>query len=387
MYLDNAATSFPKPSSVYDATDHWMRRNGTAYGRGQHGAGEASRRIVEQCREQVARLLGVESSSHVVFTQNCTDSLNMVLRGLLRAGDRVVSTTLEHNSVLRPLTQLQSEFELTTDLASFDPETGQLDLTELSRLLDTPSRLVVFSHASNVTGCVQPAEDIIARAHSAGALVLLDAAQTAGHMPFDMKRLNADFVAAAGHKGLLGPLGTGILAMRPGLESQVYPIRCGGTGTSSESREQPTAMPSRFESGNLNMPGLAGLHAATAWLLEETVEAVHQRITLLANRLRDGLRLLPRVQLYSDSRGEAAAWPRVGVISFNIRDTDCRDAAMILDQSFGIQCRSGLHCAPLAHQTLGTISSGGTIRFSPGPFTTPDDIEAAISAVAAIADS
>lgn len=385
MYLDNAATSFPKPTSVCDSADSWMRGNGAAYGRGQHGAGEASRQIVEQCRGQVARLLRVAFPSHVVFTHNCTDSLNMVLRGLLRPGDRVVSTMLEHNSVLRPLTQLKHEIGVQFELAPFDPLTGLVDLDQLRVLLNKPARLVVFSHASNVTGCVQPAEAIIALARDCGALVLIDAAQTAGHKPFSMQALGADFVAAAGHKGLLGPLGTGILAFRPGTESLLNPIRCGGTGTSSESLEQPAEMPARFESGNLNMPGLAGLHAATAWLLAETVEAVEHRIGVLTDRLRGALRLLSGVRLYADQPSGDSLPNRVGIVAFNIEGTDCRDAAMILDQSFGIQCRAGLHCAPLAHEILDTARLGGTLRFSPGPFTTPDQIEAAISAVAAIA--
>lgn len=367
-----------------------MRENGTAYGRGQHGAGEASRLIVDQCRSQVARLLGISAPAQVVFTFNCTDSLNLVLRGLLRPGDRVVTTMLEHNSVLRPLTQLKTEFGLKFDLARFDPETGLVDLDQLRSLLHSSPRLLVFNHASNVTGCLQPAAEIVAMAREAGALVLMDAAQTAGHLPLEIDKLGVDFVAAAGHKGLLGPLGTGILAMRPGAEHLLHPMRCGGTGTASESLEQPSGMPARFESGNLNLPGLAGLHAATNWLLAQSVEVVHRRIAVLTDRLRDGLRPLKNVRLYCDrvaANGSApggASIDRVGIVAFNLEGIDCRDVAMILDQSFGIQCRAGLHCAPLVHEVLGTSPIGGTVRFSPGAFTTSEEIETAIAAVAEI---
>lgn len=382
MYLDNAATSFPKPECVLHAVTGWMTSNGAAYGRGGHDAAAASQRLVEECRSQTARLLGVAAPQQVAFTFNCTDSLNLLLRGLLQSGDRVVTTRMEHNSVLRPLTQLQQELQLDLELAGFAPTTGLVDVDAVRRLLQQrTTRLLVVSHASNVTGCIQPVAELARLAHESGALVLLDAAQTAGHIPCSMQQLEVDFLAAAGHKGLLGPLGTGVLAIRPGLESLVRPIRCGGTGSASESLQQPETMPARFESGNLNMPGLAGLHAATRWLLQESVETVRQRVQELTERLRAGLRTLPQVTIYAD-QGTA---PRTGLVTFNIGDVDSRDVAAILDQSFQIQCRAGLHCAPLTHAVLGTSARGGAVRFSPGHWTTESEIDAALQAVAEIA--
>lgn len=384
MYLDNAATSFPKPPDVCAEMDQWMRSNGAAYGRGPYAAAEASAAIVDRCRQQLAQLLGVPASRQIAFTLNCTDSLNLVLRGLLSPGDRVVTSPLEHNSVLRPLHQLQQEIGIRFEFVRCDPAAGQIDPGHLEQLLvAAPARLVVLTHASNVTGVVQPIRELTQMAHTHGALVLLDAAQTAGHFPLDMRQLGVDFLAAAGHKGLLGPLGTGILAIRGGREELIRPVRCGGTGTVSESLAQPDTMPEKFESGNLNLPGIVGLRAATAWLLEQTVERLEQQASGLTRQLHEGLSRIPGVELYPQHR----RGPSVAIVSFNITGLDCREAAMILDQSFGIQCRAGLHCAPLTHRLLGTDVRGGTVRLSPGAFTTAADAETAIAAVSAIAAS
>lgn len=382
MYLDNAATSFPKPESVFTAVDAWMRGNGAAYGRGLHDAADDSMRLVDECRRQIAELLDVPSATQTAFTFNCTDSLNLLLRGFLKAGDRVLTTRLEHNSVLRPLTQLGKELGIQSDLVDFDPASGIIDLAQFQKLLtDHRPQLVAISHASNVTGVVQPVQQLTSLAHAAGALVLLDAAQTAGHIPFSMRQLDVDFLAAAGHKGLLGPLGTGILSIRPGLETLLKPIRAGGTGSASESLEQPESMPGKFESGNLNMPGLAGLHASTRWLRLETVERVHQKVDRLSQSLRQQLREIPQLTLYADD----SQCERTGIVTFNVGVSDCREVATILAQSFGIQCRAGLHCAPLTHETLGTHKWGGAVRFSPGYWTTEDQINDAVAAVAQIA--
>ncbi len=261
IYLDNAATSFPKPEAVYAAVDAYMRNNGAAIGRGSHSASDSVTRIVEQCRQRDATILDAESSDRIAFTFNCTDSLNLLLRGFLNHGDRVVTTKLEHNSVLRPLHQLQREMDVDVVHVGFDCSTGIVDTdaiaAEVNRL---PTRLVVLNHASKVTGIVQPVADVAAIAHNCGALLLLDAAQTVGHIPFSLQELGVDFLAAAGHKGLLGPLGTGVLYVREGIDNQLRPARSGGTGTASESVEQPSKMPCKMESGNMNAPGLAGLN-------------------------------------------------------------------------------------------------------------------------------
>ncbi|HQZ63759.1 MAG TPA: aminotransferase class V-fold PLP-dependent enzyme, partial [Planctomycetaceae bacterium] len=383
MYFDNAATSFPKPECVYDAADACMRGGAAAAGRGTHRNVEAAGQLIDDCRRQLATLLGVAAPSHVVFTLNCTDSLNTVLQGFLNPGDRVAATALDHNSVLRPLEALKSRIGIEVEIIPFDPVTGVIDVARYSEVLATGNiRLVVLNQASNVTGRVQPVAELTRIAHDHGASVLLDAAQTAGHWPVSMTELDVDFLAAAGHKGLLGPLGTGVLCLRPGLETHVWPLRFGGTGTSSESLVQPDEMPARFEGGNLNLPGIAGLHAASKWILDSGVEKLCAQIHATTLRLSDQLSRIDKVRVLEPCLAD----DNCGIVSFNIEDMDCRDVAMILDQSFDIQSRAGLHCAPLAHQTLQTNLHGGTIRLCPGVFTTGDNVAHVIHAVQQIAE-
>ncbi len=265
----------------------------------------------------------------------------------------------------------------------FDAQTGLIDTKSFVHELNKqPARLVVLNHASNVTGIVQPVETISAAAHETGALLMLDAAQTVGHIPFSVRALKIDMLASAGHKGLLGPLGTGIVYIRDGLEDEVLPIRCGGTGTDSESPLQPIAMPTKFESGNLNMPGLAGLNAAAEWILQQSVADLHQRILKLSTQLSQALREIHGVTVFGSADSQ-----NVGIVSFSLDGMDSQDVAAVLDQSFQIRCRAGLHCAPLVHKTLGTIPSGGAVRLSPGPFTAQADVAAAATAVAQLAAS
>jgi selenocysteine lyase/cysteine desulfurase len=225
-------------------------------------------------------------------------------------------------------------------------------------------------------------ETISAAANETGALLMLDAAQTVGHLPFSVRDLNVDMLASAGHKGLLGPLGTGIVYIREGLEAEVLPIRSGGTGTDSESLLQPAVMPTKFESGNLNMPGLAGLNAAAEWILQQSVDGLHAQISQLATRASESLRKISGVRVFG-----GAAVQNVGIVSFTLDGMDSQDVAAVLDQSFQIRCRAGLHCAPLVHKTLGTIPAGGTVRLSPGPFTVQADVEKAVEAVTQLAAS
>jgi cysteine desulfurase / selenocysteine lyase len=383
IYLDNAATSFPKPDCVYAATDTYMREMGVAFGRGSHAGTSDAARLVAQCRQRLARILDAESGDRVAFTFNCTDGLNLLLRGLLRKGDRVVTSTLEHNSVLRPLQQLKSELDLDLVHVDFDADIGVVDAEAFAQVLHSKqTRLAVLNHASNVTGVVQPVETISAAANETGALLMLDAAQTVGHLPFSVRDLNVDMLASAGHKGLLGPLGTGIVYIREGLEAEVLPIRSGGTGTDSESLLQPAVMPTKFESGNLNMPGLAGLNAAAEWILQQSVDGLHAQISQLATRASESLRKISGVRVFG-----GAAVQNVGIVSFTLDGMDSQDVAAVLDQSFQIRCRAGLHCAPLVHKTLGTIPAGGTVRLSPGPFTVQADVEKAVEAVTQLAAS
>jgi len=384
IYLDNAATSFPKPEEVYRAVDRCLREQGAAFGRGTHSQADGVRNLVDDARRAVARLIDAYSHQHVVFTLNCTDSLNIALQGLLRPGDRVITTTLEHNSVLRPLNHLADQYDVDVTTIGFDPVSGIIDLEQFeSELKNRPAKLAAFTHASNVTGVVQPVKELTRLAHQYGALVLLDAAQTTGHLPFSMSDLNVDLLAAAGHKGLLGPLGTGILALRPGLEQQISPFRFGGTGTNSESPKQPDAMPQRFESGNLNVPGLAGLLAGVEWLERQTIEQIARQSEMLTEHLFEGLSQCDEVRFLSPE----SARPQAGIVSFVIDGMDSRDVGMILDQSFEIACRTGMHCAPLVHTALNAESSGGSVRLSPGPFNTLEEVRSAIEAVSTIAAS
>ena len=383
VYLDNAATSFPKPTAVYDAVDAYQREIGVAVGRGSYGEALDAQRIVDRCRQRAASLFGAESPSRMVFTYSGTDGLNLALLGLCRPGDHVVTSVLEHNSVLRPLRWLQVRRGIEITLVSPRAD-GRIEPADVRDCLRPETRLVAILHASNVTGAVQPIAEIGELARRNGSLVLIDAAQTAGHATLDVSRMPVDVVACPGHKGLLGPLGTGLVYLRPGLEEQLDCYRLGGTGTQSEDDHQPRQMPDRYEAGNHNAPGLAGLEAGLAFLQSETIEKVRSTEAGLTGLLVEGLRSLPRVTVYGHASPQT---PHVGVVSFNVAGFAPHEAASILDESFGIQARAGLHCAPGAHRWLGTLDGGGTVRFSVGPLTTASEIDHALASVRELAES
>ncbi|MEP3482152.1 MAG: aminotransferase class V-fold PLP-dependent enzyme [Fuerstiella sp.] len=392
IYLDNAATSFPKPDVVYSTVDQWMRRAGVAYGRGNHSGTLSTDRMVQETRHAIAKLLNAETADRIAFTFNCTDSLHLLLRGIVKQGDKVVSTTLDHNSVLRPLHQLAIEKDASIDRIEYDRETGLINVDQFVTLVNKQQpRIVILNHASNVTGVVQPIQELTEIAHQAGAFVILDAAQTVGHFPVNLQALKIDYMAAAGHKGLLGPLGTGMIYVAPDMEHQLAAVRTGGSGQQSDSIEHPSRMPARLESGNMNVPGIAGLWASVHWLQDETVEAVHERIRDLELRLLSGLSTIKEVRIHcrpAHTNEDQQGWPQTtGTVSISIGETDCREVSVILDQSFGIQTRAGLHCAPLAHQQLETFDNGGTVRISPGPFNTVQEIDETIEAIRQVAES
>ncbi|MEK6233748.1 MAG: aminotransferase class V-fold PLP-dependent enzyme, partial [Planctomycetales bacterium] len=310
------------------------------------------------------------------------DSLNLALHGLLRQGDHVVTTVVEHNSILRPLRALEQQGIVTVDRVACDAR-GIVDPQRIREAAKPGTRLIAMLHASNVTGAVQPVAEAAAIARETGALFLLDAAQTAGHMPLNVAELPVDLLAASGHKGLLGPLGVGILYVRPGVEESLASVRQGGTGSESENDSQPDALPDKYESGNLNVPGILGLGAGVEWLLQQGVETIHARGQQLIDRLITDLRGISGATLYGPQ--DAAA--QIGVVSLNITNYDPREAATLLDAACRIQARAGLHCAPLMHQALGTLDQGGTIRFSVGAMNTESDVVAAANAVREIARS
>jgi cysteine desulfurase/selenocysteine lyase len=380
IYLDNAATSWPKPDVVYDAVDHYQRHCGAAAGRGAYRQAQQAQQVVTEARLSCARLLGVEKSQQIAFTSNGTDALNLAIHGLLRPGDHVVTTVCEHNSVLRPLHTQSLRHKVEVSYVDCDAA-GFIDPDSFRQAFRPNTRLAIVNHASNVTGAVQPIAEFAEVAHQRGALLLVDAAQTAGCMQIDVEQLGIDLLATGGHKGLLGPLGSGILYVSPGLETQLHTLRQGGTGTQSQADSHPEEMPERLEAGNLNMPALAGLAAAANYLGQRTVEAIHQQTAERTRQLYEGLRSIDRVHLV----GPSPEQPRVGVVSCMLEGYDPQEVAAGLDASYGIECRAGLHCAPRMHAALGSDRAGGLIRFSPGWATTTAQIEQALEGVAALA--
>ena len=369
IYLDNAATSFPKPPQVLRAMTGVMERFGANPGRGGHRLALQAGRVVEACREAAAELLGA-APERVVFTRCCTESLNLAILGLVRPGDEVICSHGEHNAVMRPLARLVTERGVAVKVLQ-PGENGLLTPDTLRAALTPRTRLVVLCHASNVTGVVQPVSSLGAVCREKNVPLLVDAAQSAGILDVTLDALNADMIAAPGHKGLLGPHGTGLLALRENVAPA--PLMVGGTGSMSESVLQPELLPDRYESGTLNLPGVAGLLAGVSHVRRHRRE-IAQREHALNERLRRQLAQLPGVQVLGD---ESA--PRVAVTSIVPRQGDSGALGDALDKS-GVAVRAGLHCAPAIHAWLGTLQSGA-VRFSPGMYTTEADVDGACALV------
>jgi cysteine desulfurase family protein len=380
IYLDNAATSWPKPASVYDAVDRYLRCNGAPAGRGAYGEAAEVERLVGDARKRIAHLIGESEPKRIIFTSNGTDSLNLALHGLLRAGDHVVTTVCEHNSVLRPLRELERAGGVTVTRVACGAN-GIVEPSEFASAVTSNTKLFVLTHTSNVTGAIQPAEEVGAIARSHGIRFLVDAAQSMGHIPVLAKHLSADLIAAPGHKGLLGHLGTGMLYIAPGIEPLLRATRQGGTGTASENDWQPESLPDKYESGNHNVPGIVGLGAALAYLAERKVDDIRGHEQRLTSRLLDGLKSIANLTIY----GPQDAARQVGVVSIAIDGYDPQEVATMLDTAYSVQVRSGFHCAPLMHASLGTRDLGGTVRISIGAFTTSEEIDRTIRAVGEIA--
>jgi cysteine desulfurase family protein len=380
IYLDHAATSWPKPPAVIRAMTDFMERAGGNPGRSGHRLSIDAGRIVYETRELLAQLFGADDPLRVVLTPNVTYALNIAMLGLLDpVRDRVVTTGIEHNSVMRPLRALE-ERGLALEVVPCGPD-GQLDLDALAAALRPGARLVVASHASNVMGTLLAVQEIAALAHAAGALLLVDAAQTAGVLPIDATALGIDLLAFTGHKGLLGPPGTGGLLIAPHLAPDlIRPIYMGGTGSRSEEERQPEMLPDSLECGTGNGPGIAGLGAGVRYLLERGIPAVRAHEQALAQRLIDGLRQIPGVTVY----GPPDAALRTAAISLRIEGHSVSEVGWRLDEEHGILCRVGLHCAPAAHRTLGTFPEG-TVRLAAGLSNTVEEMDAAIAAVRQIA--
>lgn len=375
IYLDNAASSHPKPPQVYLAVDEALRLSANPGRAGHRAALEAARRVFD-ARSRVAALLGAADESRVVFTLNGSHALNLALKGALRPGDHVVTTCMEHNSVVRPLAALEHR-GVTVTFVGADPE-GWVDPAAVERALTPATRLVALTHASNVTGTLQEAEAVGDLCRRRGLLFLLDAAQTAGSVALDVKRLGVHLLAAPGHKGLLGPQGTGVLYVAPGVELE--PLLEGGTGTQSEDREMPGALPEALEAGTLNTPGIAGLGAGVAYLEERGVAAVRRAELEILEWLLPELRRVPGLVVY----GPRDPARRVAVVSFNLAGRDGAHLGFALDEAYDIAVRVGLHCAPDAHRAAGSFPAG-SVRASFGAFNTLEDAEALVRALGELA--
>ncbi|MGE5589936.1 MAG: aminotransferase class V-fold PLP-dependent enzyme [Bacillota bacterium] len=380
IYLDNAATTNPKAPGVVEAVSRSLTEWNGNPGHGGHRLSVQAARVVEEARLAAASLLGISDDSRLAFTLNATDSLNLVLQSFLRPGARVITSSFEHNAVWRPLHQLRSQgvqfYAVPPGRAGWRRE--PFDLTAYRSALAAGASLVALTHASNVTGQMLPLADIVAEAHRLGVPVLVDASQTAGHLPLDVDGLGIDFLACSAHKGLLGPQGVGLLYVRPGLD--LAPLRLGGTGGNSESPEPPDEMPERLEAGTLNGPGIAGLGAAAGWLLEQGLDTVEVRQWALAEDLRLGLEDVPGLSLYV---GEGVRLP---VASLRLEGWSPAALEAALDEEFGCLTRAGLHCAPQAHRTIGTFPTG-TLRVSLGVFSTSADIAALVQALRSLSAS
>lgn len=374
IYLDNAATSWPKPAAVCEAVDRYQRENGAPFGRGASAAALEVARQVEQARRNVSQLLGVPDARRIVFTASGTDSLHLAVAGLFASTvtpvPHVVTTVLEHNSVLRALRALADLGRLNYSVVGCDGQ-GIVDPAAIEAAITPTTRLVVVSQASNVTGAIQPITEICAIAHRGSALCLVDAAQAVGELELNAQAAGVDLLAASGHKGLLGPLGTGVLYIRPGVESLVAAVRPGGTGIDSESEYQPTVMPARYEAGNLNVPGIVGLAAGTTYLLGRGISSVRQHVESLTAQLLARLAEIPEVVVH----GPSEARQRVGIVSITCPQVDVQELASLLDAAYGVQTRAGLHCSPRMHAALRTAPAG-TLRVSLGPLTTEAETEA-----------
>jgi cysteine desulfurase/selenocysteine lyase len=379
IYFDNAATSWPKPPGVAEAMVHFLNDVGANPGRSAHRLAVESGRIVYNAREAVAKLFNAPDPLRVVFGHNVTEALNLALRGLLRPGDHVITSSMEHNSVMRPLRALERQgVEVTVVRCS--PE-GFLVPADVEGAVQPNTVMIALNHASNVIGTLLPVAEVglIARRH--GLFLLVDAAQTGGAYPMDVQADGIDLLGFTGHKSLYGPMGTGGLVISERVDvTHLEPLKRGGTGSRSEHEEQPDFLPDLCESGTLNAVGLAGLEAGVRWVLERGVETIRAHEVELAQRLIVGLGEIPGVTVYGGLDSDL----QTSTVSFNIIGMEPSEVGLRLDEEYGILCRVGLHCAPAAHKTIGTFPAG-TVRFGLGAFNTREEVDTAVAAVGELA--
>jgi len=371
-YLDNAATSWPKPEAVYQAVDHFMREVGATPGRGGHWREEDALRIADDARDALACLFHAPDPQGVVFTLNATQALNMALKGLLKPGDHVVTSSIEHNAMWRPLKALERRGVAVTAVPC-EPD-GTLDPADVEASFRPNTRLVAMLHASNVLGTVLPVAEVGQITHRHGVPFLVDAAQAAGACPLDVDSMQVDLLAFAGHKGLYGPHGTGGLVVRPGIDLETWVE--GGSGTQSAIETMPAALPSRLEAGTQNMAGIAGLLAGVRFVIEQGVESIRAHEMAMAELLIQGMQTIPGLAVL----GPRDPARRTAVVSVTVEGHVVDQLAAVLDKVFDVATRAGLHCAPQAHRVAGTLECGA-LRFSPGYFTTVEEVQYAVGAL------
>ena len=380
IYLDNGATSFPKPEAVYSFMDSFHRNHGVNPGRSGYDLSIETGNVLEDARKLLAGYFGGSDPKRLVFSLNSTDALNLAISGTVEPGDHVITTTLEHNAVLRPLYHLSNRSNVEVDYLPFDPQ-GFVSPDDFETKFKRNTKAVVVNHASNVLGTIQPIREIGRLCRERGVTFIVDASQTAGKIPVDVEEMNIDVVAFTGHKSLLGPTGTGGMYVREGVT--INHTRGGGTGVKSAVRHHLEEYPYRMEYGTLNMVGIAGLYAGVKWLQDQGIETIHHREMALAEQFRDGLHQIEGVVTYcADDLTN-----HIGVICFNIEGFEAVNTGTLLDGEYNIACRTGLHCAPLVHEQLGTDKIHGTVRMGFGPFNTVDHVQHALTSVKEITDT
>jgi cysteine desulfurase family protein len=383
LYLDNAATSFPKPPTVLEAMTRYATQLGASAGRGAYSEAVETGQLISECRRRINRLINGQRAEHIIFALNCSDALNLAIKGLVDPAHpgHSICTHIDHNSILRPLNTLEERGWLKQTRIEVNPATGLVDPGDIRRAIRADTRLIAITHVSNVTGAVQPIRAIgrIAREHDIPFVV--DAAQSLGHVPLDMREDFIDLLAAPGHKGLLGPLGTGFLYIHPGMEKRLATLREGGTGSVSEQDTQPDFLPDKYEPGSHNAIGIIGLSEGVAWVLQQTVAKLAAHDRLLTTTFLDYVQDVEGLSCY----GPQNVNDRVGVMSVRVDGFDPHELSAVLESSYGILTRSGLHCAPLAHKSIGTLDNGGTTRLSFGPFVTIDDVKYAAESLTQVA--
>ncbi|OWA35751.1 cysteine desulfurase [Saccharibacillus sp. O16] len=377
IYLDHAATSWPKPPGVWEAMQHAMREESANPGRGSHRMAINAGRVLMRTRMELSRLFGIADPQDIAYMPNTTAALNQAIKGLLQPGDHAIATMIEHNSVRRPLEYMRRTFGIDVDYIQVD-ETGHLNLDELSGLCRSQTKLIICNHSSNLLGSILPIADIAELAKSCGAALLVDAAQSAGVMDIDVGKLGIDLLAFPGHKGLLGPQGTGGLYIHPALDP--VPLIHGGTGSQSEETDQPSVRPDRYEAGTPNTVGLAGLGEGVRYVRGEGAAAIGEREWQLTQLMMEQLSALDGLRLLGPRLGE----PRTGIVSFTLESMEPSEIAFRLDRDYGIAVRAGFHCTPLAHRIVNTTASGA-LRCSVGHDTTKTEVEALVRAVREIA--